>query len=288
MSGGRDALVFARDVTGHLRALLLACSVSEGLAALLETTEETASRYRAAARRAQPAQLMRIMDLFIAAESDMRWASLPRTVLELCAARACQPEGELGMEALAERVGRLESGMPIGRATDEAPTHTETPPQAQLPVVRLEPEASVADDAISSVSAQSPEESALRDAPVAAPARDDALGVYEQGLALLRKQAMSAYVQLARGVFKAIEGDVLDIQFEKSAAIYKQSLEQPAALAAIGTAMAEAFGRRLSIRLSIAGEAPSEKPAKPSMDERRTLGEIYDFFSRENVEIVDE
>ncbi len=83
MRDGRDPAVFAREVTGHMRSLLVARSCEKGLEDLLEVTAEDAERFRAQAAEASEARLMRLMSLFMQAENDMKWATQQRAVLEL-------------------------------------------------------------------------------------------------------------------------------------------------------------------------------------------------------------
>ena len=79
MRKGREVQVFVRDVSAHLRALMLAdiCG-EEQLSGLLEVTREDAAEYVAQAKRTSHTRLMRMLDLFLASETDMKWAAQPR------------------------------------------------------------------------------------------------------------------------------------------------------------------------------------------------------------------
>ncbi len=109
MRAGREVQVFVRDVSGHLRNLMLADVCGEEAAAqLLETTQEDAAAYVQQARRTSHTRLMRMLDLFLQSETDMKWAAQPRFALEAAALRACEPEEKLQLEALIARVDELE------------------------------------------------------------------------------------------------------------------------------------------------------------------------------------
>lgn len=117
LRAGREAQVFARDVSAHLRALMLADVCGEEHAAeLLETTQEDALAYVQQARRTSHARLMRMLDLFLQSETDMKWSAQPRFALESAALRACEPEEALQLEALAVRVDELERRLREGVA----------------------------------------------------------------------------------------------------------------------------------------------------------------------------
>ncbi|HML45770.1 MAG TPA: DNA polymerase III subunit gamma/tau, partial [Clostridia bacterium] len=108
---GAEAQVLSRNVAGHLRALLLAKRCGDALPELLSVTENEAERYRAQAGQASDVNLLRMLDLFLASEHDMKWASQPRVALEAAAVRACLPEQALQLEALAARVEQLENAL---------------------------------------------------------------------------------------------------------------------------------------------------------------------------------
>ena len=114
MRNGLDPQVFIRDVTRHLRALLLSLSCGEGLADLLQTTDEEAELYQKQAKYVSRERLLSLLDLFLASESNMKWASQPRIALEAGVARACLPEDSLRLDALATRLELVEKKIENG------------------------------------------------------------------------------------------------------------------------------------------------------------------------------
>ena len=135
MRMGREVQVFVRDVSAHLRALMLADVCGEEHAAdLLDVTQEDAAAYVAQARRTSHTRLMRMLDLFLASETDMKWASQPRFALETAAIRACEPEESLQLEALVARVDELERKLREGVVVAQqaaAPASKNAAPAAQ-------------------------------------------------------------------------------------------------------------------------------------------------------------
>ena len=133
MDRGSDPQVFGRDVTAHLRALLLADAVGD-VAELLEITREDAARFSEQTKRVPAQRLMRLMDLFMNIDGDMRRATRPRTLLELAAVRACHPEKEpdAGMDERIARVEKmLEGGAVPARAARAA--QPSTPAAGRVP-----------------------------------------------------------------------------------------------------------------------------------------------------------
>ena len=144
MRMGREVLVFVRDVSAHLRALMLADVCGEEHAAdLLDTTQEDALLYVQQARRTSHTRLMRILDLFLASETDMKWAAQPRFALETAALRACAPEESIQVEALIARVDELERKLREG-VVMAAPAGKAVKPGAAVSVEAAAPQSAPA------------------------------------------------------------------------------------------------------------------------------------------------
>ena len=108
MRSGRDPIVFAKDVSRHLRALLIAKSCPDDLANLLDLTKEDAAEYIGQAEGMTQTRLMNMLELFMSVEGDLRSASSPRMALENAALKACLRTGETDAAALNDRIRTLE------------------------------------------------------------------------------------------------------------------------------------------------------------------------------------
>ncbi len=105
---GRDPAIFAREVAQHMRALMMAKACPDELPGLLDVTQETANDYVRQAEDFSPTRLMSVMDLFMGAETALRYASSPRLYLETAALKACLRTGEEDTAALKDRIADLE------------------------------------------------------------------------------------------------------------------------------------------------------------------------------------
>lgn len=259
MRGGREVLVFARDITGHLRALLLAKTVGDALADLLDLTEEDAAQYREQAARISRERLLPMLDLFLSAETDMKWSVQPRTALEVAAVRACLPEETLRLDALASRLDLLEQKAAQGIAI--------SPPQA-APSKEKKPSHSTPK------AAPSP----AKPADTATPTASD---IWDRAKALFRKNAkLNAFIM--QGKFDGIEGDTVRLVYPQTAKIFVDILRQEERKSVIENILAEAAGRPMT--LSVALETPSAVDAKNAVDLQQ---QVFDAFGRENVQVVD-
>ena len=113
---GNDLLELTRDLVAHVRDVYVAC-VAGARAELFEGGAEQAEGLaaEAAAFGEHPAdRLARVLTVLDDAALEMRGASDVRLVLEIACTRLARPEADLTIEALAERVARLEAMVASG------------------------------------------------------------------------------------------------------------------------------------------------------------------------------
>lgn len=275
MRSGREPQVFARDVTHHLRALMLAQTCGDSLADLLEITGEDARQYQRQAGDISRERLLLLLDLFISTETDMKWASQPRIALEVNAARACLPDDALRLDTLLARVELLEKKLASGimAAPPAKQAQSGNDPQA-LPTA---PQGKL------KAAAPSANAPAAFPAPATPPEADAATGpqIWDRAIKLLRKEP-SIYSQMMQGRFTGITGDTATMVFQKGGEIFLNTLRQPARLSRIEALLSEAAGKPMRLQLDM-----EASPAAP-VAAKNTIQRVFDAFGRENVQVVDE
>lgn len=108
---GNDLLELTRDLVAHVRDVYVAC-VAGARAELFEGGAEQAEALAAEAAafgEHSADRLARVLTVLDDAALEMRGASDVRLVLEIACTRLTRPETDLTIEALAERVARLEA-----------------------------------------------------------------------------------------------------------------------------------------------------------------------------------
>ena len=108
---GNDLLELTRDLVAHVRDVYVAC-VAGARAELFEGGAEQAEALAAEAAafgEHSADRLARVLTVLDDAVLEMRGASDVRLVLEIACTRLARPEADLTIEALAERVARLEA-----------------------------------------------------------------------------------------------------------------------------------------------------------------------------------
>ena len=138
---GNDLLELTRDLVAHVRDVYVAC-VAGARAELFEGGSEQAEALaaEAAAFGEHPAdRLARVLTVLDDAALEMRGASDVRLVLEIACTRLARPEADLTIEALAERVARLEAMVANGAVPASVAAAQVAAPAASVPVAAQQP-----------------------------------------------------------------------------------------------------------------------------------------------------
>ncbi len=265
MRGGREPQVFARDMAYHIRALLLAASCGADVESLLEVTAEDAARYGQQAALISQSRLLRMLDLFMHVETDIKWASSPRIALEAAVIKACLPSGESTVEGLLERISELERKLQNGYQAAPAPAQPIPPKPASAPAPKAEPRE------------RAPEENVPRGA--ISPQK-----VWDQTLQMLRKTDASLFSQLAACAFGGAKGDMYRVIVPKSNPFAIKYLNTEARKAAVAAALSDTAGEAVRFEAVMAEQADPMQERR----EKSLVQELIADFGRDKVQIEEE
>lgn len=135
---GNDLLELTRDLVAHVRDVYVAC-VAGARAELFEGGVEQAEALAAEAAafgEHSADRLARVLTVLDDAALEMRGASDVRLVLEIACTRLARPEADLTIEALAERVARLEAMVANGAVPASVAAAQASAPAASAPAVQ--------------------------------------------------------------------------------------------------------------------------------------------------------
>ena len=90
------------------------CCYPAAIRSLLDVAESTLKQLKNQAEKAGEGRLIRTIELLSPLESEMRYSTQPRVLLELAAVKLCRPEQEASLEALLDRVEYLEKKLGSG------------------------------------------------------------------------------------------------------------------------------------------------------------------------------
>lgn len=138
---GNDLLELTRDLVAHVRDVYVAC-VAGARAELFEGGSEQAEALAAEAAafgEHSADRLARVLTVLDDAALEMRGASDVRLVLEIACTRLARPEADLTIEALAERVARLEAMVANAAVPASVAAAQASAPAASAPAAAQQP-----------------------------------------------------------------------------------------------------------------------------------------------------
>jgi DNA polymerase III subunit gamma/tau len=134
VQAGHDLRNVTGDLLSHFRNLLLVQTAPDQ-EDLLDVPSDAYASLRAQADKFTPGELSRVLELLLAAQTDMRWTTSPRLTLELALVRACAPETDptpAGVVARLERLERL-ANVSAGSISPSADEVTSARPKTEAP-----------------------------------------------------------------------------------------------------------------------------------------------------------
>ncbi len=271
MREGKDPGVFAKDVCRHVRALLIAHTSPEGITKVLDITEEEAQEYLHQSRQITLSRLMKILDLFMALETEMRYSSTPRLALENTAVKCCLRIDETDNQALTDRIEELEKKIEDLNSrirNGELPAETTAPqrkPSPKPPVSAAVPAGRVTETAGNTGS--------MEDA-----------SVWKEMMSRIQKADITAWSFLSQGSMTGRKGNRFHWQAanQKGEAQYITALNKPERNSVICRILSEITGNECSFSADRHESAGNEDGSDSGY-----LASIYETFGRETVDIVD-
>lgn len=290
---GTDLAELVRELTGHVRDLFVIAAVGDPTGVVDRTGDEIAQLQAQSAEFGGPDRLARVLDLLGELAAEMRWSSDPRLSLEVALTRMARPQGELTLEAIAERVESLELGAPAvttAAATavaapanpDRATSPTETQPDKADAVgaggqTAREEAGETQDTTPDPLDAHAPAETAADDG--AATLTPAVSGVLDRGTAKRSWQAVLIEVKKKRParaqLFATVEVDVdpddstLVIEFPEDQAFSLQIAEEPEMRELLRASLARVLGSAPPFRFQLGRGAVRPAPAQehsPTVD----------------------
>jgi DNA polymerase III subunit gamma/tau len=110
---GKDVYNFIREMTGHMRNLMMV-KVSTDPDDVLDMSEENIQLLKEQAKRIRLEEIMRSIRILQEAEEESKWTKQSRIYLELSAIKMCKIEYDTSMEIVLSRLNRLEEAVRSG------------------------------------------------------------------------------------------------------------------------------------------------------------------------------
>ena len=225
---GREIPVFVRELSDHMRNLMVAATCGDNTANILDVSAQDAARLSAQAAEMGASKSLRAMELLSAIEGDLRLSMQPRVLLELAVVKICMPQTQISVETLTERPEKLEGFAKSGALAM---------PQTSF----------VGSNAPKQEGQKQPK---TADAQKAMPKPNATLGgMWKEALSIVKKDKIRLFVSLSRGVFHGFDGDTALISFPKDQAIHMITCQKDESIAAIEAAISQATSKAIRAQI---------------------------------------
>lgn len=265
MRSGREPMVFAKDVSQHLRALLMAKCCGSDLAALLDLTTEDAAEYAEQAENFTQSRLMKMLELFMSVETELRWASSPRIALENAALKACLRTSEADAAALNDRIAQLEKQ--LADLTEKVKSGVAAvPAKPAKPTVKaestLEPPRQV----------------------VLTPTGRSSDDTWKEAMNQLKKSDSGVYSMLTMGRYVGCDGTLYRWECPMGQDFFVTALNKEDKRNTIAQALTAAAG----VESRFEAKAPGQEERREDSAEQSLLQSLGETFGREHLMIQDD
>jgi DNA polymerase III subunit gamma/tau len=258
---GTDLASFTTGLLGHLRALFLTQQLGAPPADL-GLAEEERERLAAQAEAIPARAVVRLIDLLRDVMDEVKEGGDPRLSLELALVKVCRPQSELALDALDQRLERLESGAPApapaARAATPAPKQSAPPPPppAAPPAAAAEP------------AAEAPAAASEQAAPPAVPDLERLTERWHEAVLpeiQRRSQPLHSLIGPARPI-SWDENEVV-IGLPASTAFAMKMVDTPQNIQIVTELVSQALGASPRVRFVLLdGEQAATEPAQPAAE----------------------
>jgi DNA polymerase III subunit gamma/tau len=272
---GRDPIQFMRDLTAHLRQLVVVQTLGEAPDSFSVTADQTA-RLESQARALPQSEAVRAIGLVAEALSAVKEGSDARIQLEVALLKAARPRSDASVEALLMRIEQLERALggdaaPVTEISQRPKKKDTSPPKNES-------------------------EPVLVAAPPPAP-DEPVIGIETLWPAVLERvqeseggEMLAALLADARPA--SLAGDELVLEYPQSASFSKRKIGDPANADRLAEALRLVAGRPVSVRVELRDRAGDDDVKAARIDsglsEDQAIERIKDTFDAEDLSDPDE
>jgi DNA polymerase III subunit gamma/tau len=280
---GRDPVQFMRDLTAHLRQLVVVQTLGEAPDSFSVTADQTA-RLEAQARAFPQAEAVRAIDLVAEALAAVKEGSDARIQLEVAMLKGARPRADASIEALLLRIEQLE------RAAEGEVVQGLTEPREQS-ARKAQPKQSAEPEPGDEPPAPTPIAERPSAVPSAVPSPAPVVGIDTLWPAVLERvregeggEMLAAMLADARPA--SLEDDELVLEYPQSASFSKRKIADPVNGERLGEALKLVAGRPIAVRIELRDPPEDELKAArldSGFSEDQAIERIKDTFDAEDL-----
>ena len=264
---GKDIYVFIKDMTTHMRDLLMA-KVSENVEEILDMSSENIEILKQQAAKIRVEEIMRDIKILQDAQEQAKWSKQNRIYLELAVIKMCKVEYDTSKETLLARINKLEDIVKKGKIT--VACESVTPGVSEKNVLNKKK--------------NTDKKAEIR--PVHKPNANSKLTVetvkksFKDILEMFKaRRHMVIYASLLTGEILSCDGGIIEIGYDKQYSFNKIRLEKEDNRNVIEEIFSEALKEPLKIKYTVESDEKEVKSPEDILNET---------FGEDIVEVLDE
>lgn len=262
---GKDVYTFIKDLTTHLRNLMIA-KVSNTPEDILDMSLENIALISEQAQKIRVEEIMRDIRILQEAEEQARWSKQSRIYLELAVIKMCKAEYDTSKEVLMARINRLEEAIKHGKIaiTAEKPAAKSSSSKEETKVTK-------------EVRQKQPEEELNMDSQVTL---DSVKKAWRDILETFKaRRQMILYASLMTGKPVKCSNGIVEILYEQQYAFNKQRLEKDENRRLVEDIFSDTLREKVKVRYTIDA---------PESHQRSAEEVLIEAFGEDVVEIIED
>ncbi len=301
VQNGKDINQFIKDLIRHYRDLMIAKS-SKNPNELIET--EDVGDYIDQSKGMSLEYILKALDILSHAESQAKWSTQPRIILEMATIKLVSIEEEL---SLGERIKRLEEGMIPGKQnknfmpSQQRPSYSmENPSPKITPSQKPLGHKSVEEKLVVNKAEKQEDKNKISDQSTdisnenidVAPPDGYTLtferidSEWPKILQNIKSKKINIYALIMEGQLISYENDLLTIGYDDGFGFHKEAVSAQQNKEFVEGIVSKYFNRNISIHFYMKAELPSKLLNEEKKDEKEeVIKNVIEFFGEENVEI---
>ena len=264
---GKDVSVFIKDMTTHMRNLLMA-KVSENVEDILDMSSENIEILKEQAAKIRVEEIMRNIKILQDAQEQAKWSKQSRIYLELAVIKMCKIEYDTSKEVLLARINKLEEIIKQGKITVACESITPRPSEKNN-----EKKQNASNKKVEIRPVQKHNANSTLTVDIVKKSFKDILDIFKA------RRHMVIYASLMTGEIISCDGGVIELYYEKQFAFNKIRLEKEENKTLIEEIFSESLKEPVKIKYTIQSD---EKQGKSPEDM------LIETFGEDLVEILDE
>lgn len=284
IQNGKDIHQFIKDLINHFRNLMVVKS-SKNPDNILELDE--IDRYIIQSKSVDMAYILRALEIFTEAESQAKWSTQPRILLEMATIKLVNAEEEL---SLLERIERLEQGLgPISprsnpREATERPVERrpDTRPNARPAYTEISKKESTREDSKKQVKIEE-EKPIVDDGSVLL--LDRIIDDWPKILQEIKSSKISLYALIVEGELLSFENNLLTVGYKDSFGFHQQAISKRDNKEFVEKILSKHFSKNITINFIMGSQKLKSNETKNDDSRDESIKGVIDFFGEDMVEI---